>query len=46
MFLLVALNAIADLEVLPGLKRDTTLGVLPHGFNVFLHVLERVDDAW
>lgn len=41
----VALDLIADLEVLPAVERDTALGVLAHGLDVLLLVLDVVDDA-
>ena len=43
--LLVALNAVAGLEVVECCKRDTALGVLAHLLDVLLLVLERVDDT-
>ena len=43
--LLIRLDPIANLEVLPVLERDTALGVLAHGLDVLLLVLDVVDDA-
>ena len=43
--LLIRLDPIANLEVLPVLERDTALGVLAHGLDILLLVLDVVDDA-
>lgn len=44
--LLVALNRVANFEVFPIFKCDTTLCALAHFGNVFLLRLERRDCAW
>lgn len=38
--LFVALDLIADLEILPAIERDTALSILTHLLDIFLHVLE------
>ena len=43
--LLIRLYLIANLEGLPVLKRDTALGILAHGLDVLLLILDVVDDA-
>lgn len=43
--LLIALDSVADLEVLPVLERDAALGVLAHRLDVLLLVLDVVNEA-
>jgi hypothetical protein len=45
LLLLVALDLVANLEVFPVGKRDTALGVFAHLLDVFLLVLDIVNDT-
>ena len=44
--LLKTLNPIPRLELLPSLKRNSTLSILAHLLDVFLLVLEGRDDTY